>query len=72
MIHSIKKGDSMKEAASTDVRSDEKQVTEDSIPAKPAFQKPIIQDKGKKLMMCTWNQQEGHKSIQYTIPLGTC
>ena len=62
----------MKEAVSTDVRLDEKQVVEDSIPAKPAFQKPIIQDKGKKLTMCTWNQQGGHKSIQYTISLGTC
>ena len=37
----------MKEAVSIDVRSYEKQVAEDSIPAKPAFQKPVTQDKGK-------------------------
>ena len=55
LIHALKKGNSVKEAVSTEVRSDEKQVTEDSVPAKPAFQKPVIQDKGKKLTMCTWN-----------------
>ena len=74
-MSALKKDGNMNEAASTDVvvvvRSDERQVAKDHIPAKPAFQKPVIEDKGKngKCILRTNKRITSKHSCMYQNPI---